>query len=49
MNVGRLVHCANAKMGEGDITKINLLGEKIVNCKKNFIKTPEYEKAIRWN
>ena len=47
--VGHLVHCANAKMGEGDLTKINLLGDKIVNCKKNFRKTPEYEKVIHWN
>ena len=47
--VGHLVHCANAKMGEGDITKINLLGDKIATCKKDFKKTPEYEKIIRWN
>jgi uncharacterized protein (DUF362 family) len=47
-SVGHLVHCANAKMGEGDITKINLLGDKIVDCKKNFRKTDDYEKIIRW-
>lgn len=46
--VGHLVHCTNAKMGEGDITKINLLGDNIADCKKNFRKTPEYEKIIHW-
>lgn len=48
-NVGHLVHCANAKMGEGDITKINLLGDKISTCKKNFKRTDDYEKIINWS
>ena len=46
--VGHLVHCANAKMGEGDITKINLLGDTIANCRKNFRHTDDYDKIIRW-
>ena len=47
-SVGHLVHCANAKMGVGDITKINLLGDKVAACRKNFRKTDDYEKIIRW-
>ncbi|MFC2123787.1 DUF362 domain-containing protein [Bacteroidota bacterium] len=47
-NVGHLVHCANAKMGEGDITKINLLGDKISTCQKNFKRTDDWEKIIHW-
>jgi uncharacterized protein (DUF362 family) len=47
--VGHLVHCANAKMGVGDITKINLLGDKVAACRKNFRKTDDYENIIRWN
>lgn len=47
--VGHLVHCANAKMGVGDITKINLLGDKVAACMKNFRKTDDYENIIRWN
>jgi len=48
-NVGHLVHCANAKMGEGDITKINILGDKVATCKKNFRRTDDWEKIIQWN
>ena len=47
-NVGHLVHCANANMGEGDITKINLLGDNLSNCKKNFKRTDDYDKIIHW-
>ncbi|MCK5699704.1 MAG: hypothetical protein KAI29_01060, partial [Cyclobacteriaceae bacterium] len=46
--VGHLVHCANAKMGVGDITKINLLGDKVATCRRNFRKTDDYEKIIHW-
>jgi len=46
--VGHLVHCANAKMGEGDITRINVLGDKISACRKDFKKTDDYDKIIRW-
>jgi len=46
--VGHLVHCADAKMGEGDITKINVLGDKVSACRKDFRKTDDYEKIIRW-
>jgi len=47
-NVGHLVHCANAKMGEGDITKINVLGDKVSNCRKNFKRTDDWDKIIQW-
>jgi uncharacterized protein (DUF362 family) len=48
-NVGHLVHCANAKIGEGDITKINLLGDKIASCRKEFKRTDDWGKIIKWN
>jgi len=48
-NVGHLVHCANTKMGVGDINKINLLGDKVVNCRKNFKRVENWEKIIKWN
>jgi len=48
-DVGHLVHCANAKMGVGDITKINILGDKIASCKKDFRRTDDWEKIRRWN
>jgi uncharacterized protein (DUF362 family) len=47
-DVGHLVHCANAKMGVGDITRINVLGDQVASCKKNFKPTDEYDKIIRW-
>jgi len=47
-NVGHLVHCANANMGVGDITKINMLGDKISNCRKSFRRTDDWEKIIQW-
>jgi uncharacterized protein (DUF362 family) len=46
--VGHLVHCAEANMGVGDINKINLLGDKVVTCRKDFRKVADYEKIIRW-
>lgn len=48
-NVGHLVHCANANMGVGDITRINLLGDSIASCRKNFRKTDDWEHIIQWN
>lgn len=48
-DVGHLVHCANAKMGEGDITKINVLGDRIAGCRKNFRKTDDWEAIRHWN
>lgn len=48
-DVGHLVHCANAKMGVGDITKINILGDKVSGCRKNFKHTDDYEKIKRWS
>jgi uncharacterized protein (DUF362 family) len=47
-NVGHLVHCANANMGVGDITKINLLGDTVASCRKNFRHTDDYDKIIQW-
>ncbi len=47
-NVGHLVYCASAKMGEADINKINIIGEKITNCKKKFQPPDNWEKLIRW-
>ena len=47
-NIGHLVYCADAKMGEGDITKIDVVGEKITNCKKKFKPHKDWEKSIRW-
>ena len=48
-NVGHLVHCANAKMGEGDLTKINLLGDTISTCRKEFKRTDDWDKIRKWN
>jgi uncharacterized protein (DUF362 family) len=47
--VGYLVHCANANIGQGDITKINVLGDNISNCKKNFRLTDDWKNIIRWH
>jgi len=47
-NLGHLVYCADAKMGEGDITKIDVIGEKIANCKKKFEPHKDWERLIRW-
>lgn len=47
-DVGHLVHCANAKMGEGDLTKINVLGDQVSTCRKNFRKTDDWEKIRNW-
>jgi uncharacterized protein (DUF362 family) len=48
-DVGHLVHCANAKMGEGDLTKINVLGDTISHCRKNFRKTDDWERIRHWS
>jgi uncharacterized protein (DUF362 family) len=47
-DVGHLVHCANAKMGEGDLMKINVLGDNVSTCRKNFRKTDDWEKIRHW-
>ena len=47
--VGHLVHCANAGMGEGDITKINILGDDVSACRKYFKPTKELEKIVKWS
>lgn len=47
-HVGHLVYCADAKMGEGDITKINIVGDKVSNCKKNFKPHKDFEILIKW-
>jgi len=47
-NVGHLVHCANANMGVGDISKINVMGDKIIDCRTNFRRTDDWEKIIHW-
>ena len=47
-NLGHLVYCADANMGEGDITKIDVIGEKITNCKKKFEPHEDWERLIRW-
>lgn len=48
-DVGHLVHCANAKMGEGDLGRINILGDQISQCRKNFRKTDDWEKIRHWS
>ena len=48
-DVGHLVHCANAGMGEGDLTKINVLGDPVSICRKNFRKTDDWEKIRHWS
>ncbi len=47
--VGHLVHCANAKMGEGDLTKINVLGDRVSACRKHFRPTKELQNIVRWS
>jgi uncharacterized protein (DUF362 family) len=47
-DVGHLVHCANAGMGEGDITRINVLGDKVSACRRDFRKTDDWDKIRRW-
>jgi len=47
-DVGHLVYCAEAGMGEGDLTKINVLGNKINECRKKFRPADSFEKIIQW-
>ena len=47
-DVGHLVYCADAGMGEGDLTKINLLGNRISECKKSFRPADSLKKIIKW-
>ncbi len=47
-DVGHLVHCADAKMGEGDLTRINVLGDRVSACRKNFRLTDDWEKIRHW-
>lgn len=47
-DVAHLVYCADAKMGEGDITRINVLGNTIAECKKNFKPADDFQYALQW-
>lgn len=47
-DVAHLVYCADAKMGEGNITKINVLGNTIAECKKNFRPADDFQYAVLW-
>ncbi|MFC2076970.1 DUF362 domain-containing protein [candidate division KSB1 bacterium] len=44
--IGHLVYCADAGMGEADLTKIDLLGDTISGCKKKFKPSEGWEKVI---
>ena len=47
-DVAHLVYCADAKMGEGNITRINVLGNTIAECKKNFKPADDFQYAVQW-
>jgi len=47
-NIGHPVYSAHPKMGEGDITKTDIVDKKIANYKKKFKIHKDWEKSIRW-
>ena len=47
-HVGHLVYCADAKMGEADLRKIEIAGDRISYCKKNFKPHKDFETLIKW-
>jgi uncharacterized protein (DUF362 family) len=46
--IGYLVYCRRGGLGEGDLTKINLIGEPIEKCMQSFRPHPTYEMQLMW-
>jgi uncharacterized protein (DUF362 family) len=47
-NVGYLNYCADAHMGEADLNKIEIIGEKIEDHKKSYKLSDSIEKQLIW-
>ncbi len=46
--IGYLNYCADANLGVGDLERIEVLGEKIENCKKTFKLHDSVEEQYKW-
>lgn len=47
-NVGYLNYCADANMGEADLNKIEIIGEKVEDHKKSYKLSDSIEKQLIW-
>jgi len=47
-DIGYLNYCAQADMGEADLRKINIRGNKIQECKKDYKPHPKYNEELQW-
>ncbi len=46
--IGYLVYCQKEGLGEGNISKMNIVGEKAENCVKSFKPHPTYNAQLKW-
>ena len=47
-NIGYLTYCAEAGMGQYDINKIEIVGEKVTNHIKTYKMSRNFEKQLQW-
>ena len=47
-DVGYLTYCAQAGLGEGNLTKINIIGEKIASCRKKYQLNENINEQLQW-
>jgi uncharacterized protein (DUF362 family) len=47
-DVGWMNYCANAMMGESDISKMEILGAQIADCKKTYKLSDSFPKQLLW-
>ncbi|MBI4100610.1 DUF362 domain-containing protein [Candidatus Microgenomates bacterium] len=46
--IGYLSLCQKENLGEGDLDRIEIIGDKLVNIKISYSKPSTYEKQLRW-
>ncbi len=46
--VGYLTFCASAKMGQSDLKQIEVLGEKIADCRRSYIPADNLKEQLKW-
>lgn len=48
-NIGYLCYCHQGGLGEGDISKIEVIGESIEACARTFKPHPSFQRQLNWH
>ncbi|MFQ5925573.1 MAG: DUF362 domain-containing protein, partial [Dehalococcoidia bacterium] len=48
-DIGYLRYCHQAGLGQGDILKINIIGESIEACARTFKPHPSFQRQLKWH